>query len=45
MGAPYIFFTLLNIGCDISQPYVFLDEMANKDNVKSLRKDNDELKM
>ena len=26
------------------QLYIFLEEMANKDNVKSLRKDNDELK-
>ena len=30
--------------CDILQLYIFLEEMANKDNVKSLRKDNDELK-
>ena len=44
MGAPYIFFPLLNIVCDISQLYIFLEEMANKDNVKSLSKDNDELK-
>ena len=43
-GRPYNFFTLSNIPCDILELYIFLSEMANKDNVKSLRKDNDELK-
>ena len=38
------FSLLFQILCDILQPYIFLEEMANKDNVKSLRKDKDELK-
>ena len=38
-GAPYIFFTFFNILVTY-----LLEEMANKDNVKSLRKDNDQLK-
>lgn len=39
------FSLLFLILCDILQLYIFLEETANKDNVKSLRKDNDQLKM
>ena len=38
------FLYFLNVVCDILQLYIFLEEMANEDNVKSLRKDNNELK-